>query len=409
MENQINNFIILLTNFLHRDSQLVLEEPVEWDKIMSHARKHNMQGIVFEMAVQYMDFKKLKKYDSYFWETARIIAGQVFRTREFLELYSKFAENNIFPIVLKGIVCRKLYGEFRDRRPSGDEDILICKEEFEKTKQILEANNYKMAECELTKEKINTIQEVSFYNKQTGSHIEVHLNVMGTNNLLNKKMSNCFRNVFDTYILMEEQGVEFRTLNHTDHVLYLIMHAFKHFIYTGFGIRQVIDILLYIEKYGDCCDWDYIKKTVTEIHAEYFVSDLIHIGNKYLGFSLKMWKEEKCTEALFEDIISNGIFGEKSPAKSMSALVISSAVDDFEKKKKSSTFKWILRSIFPGKEWLAVNVPEARKKPWGILGAYFKRWKKAFTFFYGERVSLVGESMRISGKRVALIRKYEII
>jgi len=399
----------LLTNFLHKDSQLVLEEPVEWDEIMCHARKHNMQGIVFEMAVQYMDFKKLKKYDSYFWETARIIAGQVFRTREFLELYSKFAENDIFPIVLKGIVCRKLYGEFRDRRPSGDEDILICKEEFEKTKQILEENNYKMAECELTKEKINTIQEVSFYNKQSGFHIEVHLNVMGTNNLLNKKMSNCFRNVFDTYILMEEQGVEFRTLNHTDHVLYLIMHAFKHFVYTGFGIRQVIDILLYIEKYGDCCDWDYIKKTVTEINAEYFVSDLIHIGNKYLGFSLKLWKEEKCTEALFEDIISSGIFGEKSPAKSMSALVISSAVDDFEKKKKSSIFKWILRSIFPGKEWLAVNVPEAQKKPWGILGAYFKRWKKAFTFFYGGRVSLVGESMRISGKRVALIRKYEII
>ena len=34
-------------------------------------------------------------------------------------------------------------------------------------------------------------------------------------------------------------------------ILYLLLHAFKHFLHSGFGIRQVSDIILFSEKYRD--------------------------------------------------------------------------------------------------------------------------------------------------------------
>ena len=56
-----------------------------------------------------------------------MIAGQVNRTSAFLNLYQELIEGDCKPLVRKGIVCRQLYGEYADHRPSGDEDIISFK------------------------------------------------------------------------------------------------------------------------------------------------------------------------------------------------------------------------------------------------------------------------------------------
>ena len=38
--------------------------------------------------------------------------------------------------MMKGLICRQLYGEYCDHRPSGDEDILIRKAEYKQVQQI---------------------------------------------------------------------------------------------------------------------------------------------------------------------------------------------------------------------------------------------------------------------------------
>ncbi len=71
-----------------------------------------------------------------------IVAGQARRTEAFLSLYKEFVKADIHPIVMKGLICRQLYEEYCDHRPSGDEDILIQKSEFELVQQILVKNGY---------------------------------------------------------------------------------------------------------------------------------------------------------------------------------------------------------------------------------------------------------------------------
>ena len=53
----------------------------------------------------------------------------------------------------------------------------------------------------------------------------------------------------------------------TDHLLYLILHALKHFLYSGFGIRQVCDIALFSERYRDEIDWSRVKTELQSVSA----------------------------------------------------------------------------------------------------------------------------------------------
>lgn len=74
------------------------------------------------------------------------------------------------------------------------------------------------------------------------------------------------------------------TMNHTDHMLFLICHSLKHFIHSGFGIRQICDMVMFANAYGSDIDWPYIMKKLENIHGDVFWINLAAIGERYLGF-----------------------------------------------------------------------------------------------------------------------------
>ena len=91
---------------------------------------------------------------------------------------------------------------------------------------------------------------------------------------------------------------------------YLICHAFKHFLHSGFGIRQVCDIILFANAYGDAIDWERVLKQCREIQADLFAAALFGIGEKYLTFDperahyTESWREIQVdeTDEIIDDI-----------------------------------------------------------------------------------------------------------
>ena len=77
--------------------------------------------------------------------------------------------------MMKGLICRQLYGEYCDHRPSGDEDILIRKAEYKQVQQIPQEIGYRPKYQGVTETQLDDLQEVTFYNRQTGLSIEVHV------------------------------------------------------------------------------------------------------------------------------------------------------------------------------------------------------------------------------------------
>ena len=106
-------------------------------------------------------------------------------------------------------------------------------------------------------------------------------------------MNTYFKDVFSKKFCVTIDGTKIWTMRPTDHLLFLILHALKHLMSSGFGIRQALDIYLFIQKYSADIDWDYISTSLKENQGESFFADLICIGNRYLGFHIALSYKSK--------------------------------------------------------------------------------------------------------------------
>ena len=398
-----NLFNILSSALWNKKVELV--EPIDYDAILRIAGSHQILAVVFEKLCENEDFKKSTVYSKAYMEVMMTVIGQTQRTKIFLDVYRRLNNLEIYPIVMKGLICRSLYGKYEDHRPSSDEDILVLPEDFYKTCEFFKSEGY---ESNMNPDEIdlNELQAISFFNKN-GGHFEVHVNPIGKGNELSTLMDSYFHNVFKDSIEEEIHGVKIRTMSYTNHFLFLIFHAYRHFIGSGFGIRQVVDMLLFQENYEDEIDWKYIKDALKKTKAESFFADLVFIGNEYLGFKLLIHGEICCPDELLADLMSNGVFGNDSNAKIMAGTMTSMAVKNSEEGNIKNGS--IIKSIFPSKKYMLKDNPELNEKPWRLPFAWAQRWGRFIKRNKSNGGNLAVESMDIGNRRIALLKKYNII
>lgn len=405
MRAQGENLLSILNSAVHGKS-LSLQEPVDYEALFKLAREQNVQAIVGEVLCQDPEFMKVPLYPQAIKETMELVMGQSSRTSVFLELYRALDAAGVRPLVMKGIVCRELYGELRDHRPSGDEDILIRPEEFRTVQQVMADCGYEMEWQEASDRQLEQIQEVTFENFDSGLHVEVHTNPIGHESGIRRKMNGLFASAFEGPRKLEIDGTVLWTMNHTDHFLFLVLHAFKHMLTSSFGIRQVLDILLYEEAYGDSIRWDYVEKSLKQVHAWLFFSDLIQIGNQYLGFDLPRAAGPVCPEDLMEDLLSNGIFGSTEQRFRTAASITSAALDAGSGRNRLVT---ILHSGFPSLEFMVGRNPELADKPWLLPLCWIKRWGRYIRYNRKNGGHLAAQSIAVSQQRIRLLKKYRIL
>ena len=351
-------------------------------------------------------------------ETVQMIKTQVIRqvmmqsrmTEEFLQLYKKLLEQNLTPVVVKGLICRNLYRE-PDYRCSGDEDVLIPKEQFKGCSEVFAANGMEMLEPDMNPDEEG---EVPFYKVGGMLHIELHKELFSSESEAYGNLNSLFEGVFDRKIQEEIHGVPVYTMCHTDHLLYLILHAFKHFLHSGFGIRQVCDIVIYAEAHGAEIDWAYLLEKCREIHADVFTASLFDIGKKELSFDPEkacypeIWSSiEVDGSDLLEDLLEGGVFGDSSMSRKHSSNITLQAVTEDKKGKKAGAS--LIQSLFPDRKYMERTYTYLKKYPFLLPAA----WASRIRNYLKESKNMGGndamESIEIGNHRVDLMKKYKII
>lgn len=409
MDYQTLNFCKLIKNVIHPNNESRLAEDVNWARLVELAKEHNLLPFFMEEATKYPLYTNRHQYENEMNQALGIVGAQVRRTNAFLQLYEAFAESDIYPIVVKGIVCRTLYGSLSDHRPSGDEDILIRPTEYWKAKEVLNANGFVSEFTKETEAQLELLQEISFYHPTKKLHIELHLNSLGRETEVRSQMSDCFTKVFDNYMEMKINGVKIRTMNHQDHFLFLVLHAFRHFTAGGLGIRQMMDILLYLEAYGQEIDLKKICEVLNMFHANTFFADMIHIGNMHLGFKFSVMEEPNCPQELLEDMICCGVFGNKTQAERTAIVTTMAATENRWKKKSTNNIVFIWKSIFPSFAVMREHYPYLEEKPWLLPVEWIRRWGRFLKHNRQNNGNLAVESMRISQRRINLLKKYDLV
>ena len=392
-----NEEILLLRSLANQ-----INEPLDsfnMKAVFTQAKRHGVLPLCYENLNQSQDFCS-EKYVVVQSKVFSIVFSQVKRTESFRKIYRTILENGIKPLVLKGIICRQLYGDLCDHRPSGDEDILVRKEDYFHLAEILEENGY-VAEEKVTPKTLSGKQEITFRNPN-GLNIEVHLNIIGTENKRRRKMNKYFDNAFDKAIVIEIEGQKYYTLNYTENYIYLFYHLFKHFAMTGVGLRQLLDLFKFAEAYGEKIDWSAVHEAIVAINAHNLYGDLVEIGNQYWGFSLSNPFGRRHPERLLDDIFFSGAYGNNTSEQRGSKVKVMAAIET-----EGGNLK--LRMIFPTIEAMRehytvlYNHPYLLPVMWVVrIARYVFRSKTGKTYD-------VSKSEQIADRKIKLLKDYGII
>ena len=153
---------------------------------------------------------------------------------------------------------------------------------------------------------------------------------------------------------MEVDG--FLTMPPHEHLLYLILHAYKHFVYSGIGLRQFCDIGLWARAYHDRIDWQRLHDQCAGVHAATFAAAAFRIARTYLGIDFDLpglWDGDVDVEPLLHDTLCGGVYGSNSYTRLHSSTVTLNAVKASRTGGKSS----VLRTVFPKRAYLERRYP----------------------------------------------------
>ncbi len=333
------------------------------------------------------------------------VSRQALQENEFLNLILFLRERGLEPVVMKGALCRALYPRPL-LRPSVDDDVLIPGDQGPAYHQALLDFGMTADDPDVDPE---TAWELSYHKPNSPLYVEVHKALFAPDSNSFTRFNEPFPGAVDRAVRAQVQDVELLTLEPTEHLLFLILHAFKHFLHSGFGLRIVTDICLFTWRYGDRVDFPRIHEVCAQLRCDAFVAAIYRIGEQYFDLPIpeQFAMENIDIGPILADILASGLHGAEID-RLHSANITLRAVSD-RNEGRVPVASGLRATVFPSAEKLSGRYPYLQRHPWLLpaawvsrLGTYFRTRKK-----YGEQSPT--ESLRIGRERVELLREYHII
>lgn len=398
MEREYHSFLNVLKFAMHHRPEDIPEPMTlaQWQRIFALAQAHKLLPLFYEAACTHSDPALAPLLASVRRQSLMQVMEQTVKTEDFLQLYRRLSAAGYSPLVVKGISCRNLYPN-PDLRPSSDEDLLVPPSQFQAVEALLQ-------EFGLTSVSRQE-DEVSFRKPDSPLHIELHRKLFPSEQQAYSHLNDLFEDIFSRSLRTGIQDVSIAVPDHTDHLLYLICHSLKHFLHSGFGIRQVCDLLLFTQTHAGELDWPRIIVACRDIRCVFFVSALFRIGTRHLGFDpnalgIPPFLRDMETDELplLADILESGIYGSSTLERQRSSNITLNAMT--ENPRGGS----LAASLFPGTRQLQGRYPYLKKHPWLLPVAWASRMVR-----YVKSPSHARETLAIGAKRLALLEQYDLI
>ena len=285
-------------------------EIVNWDKLLEEARQHSVTSLIYSSINKSSIIKSLDKERMNSFKKQALYSGinQVRHIKQTAEILKELQEESIEVIVLKGLVVRYLYPN-PDLRTMSDADIIVHKDDLERISEILVKMNYKQTK----------------YEDEHGAHIVFNkenscIEVQWT--LLNEdffKGDRSFEDsLWDNAMTVKVGEAEALSLSWEDLAVHLCVHMASHFSHKGFGVRQLCDLVLVVEKKAKEIDWIGFNEKIKKCKLEKFTAAIFNVCKKL--FNMEIPKElssiydinEKTINLVIDDIFESGVFGNKN-------------------------------------------------------------------------------------------------
>ena len=365
------------------------------------AKKHNLVSLMAQ-AMEKMGFES----DSDIWkrwlkEKNQLIYKSVLMDVEREAIQNFFEENNIWYMLLKGMVIRKYYPA-PELREMADNHILFDNKYSKEVYDFMTARGYKSDDYNKGYH--------DEYLKPPAYNFEMHRQLVSSKE--RPKWYEYYKDV-KSILINDANGKNQFYFSDNDFYVYFIVHTYKHFLNSGMGLRTVLDVYLYLNNLQDKLDFDYIEEQLKKLDAYDFEQTFRSLTFKMFGENAKEGnaaadelqdsfdakeqdmlresfdakKQDKLCGSFdakeqdkwwnsFDDkehdmlsyILDAGTYGnlENSVAHKM-------GYTKGEKKKASDKAKYIFRRLFPSMDTIEEFFPFFYKHKWAIPFLYIYR------------------------------------
>ena len=374
-------------------------EKVDWPAIFTLANQQKLLPILFETVRK---MPAAEESAALFAVTKQQVIGQVLnqtvRSAEFTELYHKLRSAGLHPIVVKGQLCSRLY-PLKDHRISADDDLYIPDAEFMTCHEQLLVNGLT---TDTPADELATADEVTYTKKDSPLYIELHRHLFDSSEDAHDELNHFFADLKP----VEMDG--FLAMPPHEHLLYLILHAYKHFVRSGIGLRQFCDIGLWAQEYHAEIGWQRLHDQCASVHAATFAAAAFRIARGYLGIDFDLpapWDASIDVEPLLHDTLCGGVYGSNDYTRLHSSTVTLNAVKASRTGEKSS----VLSTVFPKREYLERRYPYLKKRPYMLPVA----WVQRIAHYASEKQSgadnSASGSIKLAKERIELMKMYNVI
>jgi hypothetical protein len=334
-----------------------------WNEIYDEALAHEVHTLIYPIL---SDFSPELKPDNNLmskWkrETFLSAAEQINHMEMISKVFTRFHEEDIPVIALKGLVIRDYYPQ-PELRTMGDADILVKNKDIKKAKKVLKEMGYCGGE--------DSIKHIHYYH-ETSLSLELHWVITEQDD--KKELSDFTEQVWKHAIHTNLCGVPVLALSTEDQLVHLFIHALTHLRTSGFGLRQICDIVLFMEANDQSINWPLVMDMLNEYHIHNFFFLIINVCSQLFQYVVpNEVQDNKChvpdtmTHIVIEEIIHSGVYGRRSYEQETSVRInkyIHVTGETVTKEAGGNKFKNIILFVFPSHKKLNYQYKYAKKIP----------------------------------------------
>lgn len=194
-----------------------------------------------------------------------------------------------------------------------------------------------------------------------------------------------------------------------DYFIYLCFHLAKHLYSSGVGVRQFMDIAVFLNHYMQNMDWEYIYNELNKLKLKKFFDYMIYICQKWFHVNARFLQisqiDNTVVDKLEEYILSGGTFGFERDANIR--RLRKGYTSKSSNRQVFVTMRALCKLVFLDRKSMEDFLPALEKFPFLLPIAWMKRWwillhqkervKKSLDNF-GENISEAEEQWKLLKK-----------
>ena len=272
----------------------------DWSALFAESKAQAVAPLVFSSISQYCtDAEAFQE-----WKAVTIRSLQKNRIIQFEhgQLHQLLTEHGIPYTIIKGCASARDYPDPL-LRAMGDVDFLIPDAHWEQTRELLVRQGFTVSGEDHD-------FHMAFHKNKFS--MEMHHEPFGLKGKGTAALQGLVPELVDKSVLVDCDGVVFRMPDPFGHGTVLLLHAYRHLIDTGIGVRHLCDWATFISRFTESQFVEIFQERFEALGIWKLAQIFSATASRYLSIPYQTWmgeNDEQTCQMLMVDIFDGGNFG----------------------------------------------------------------------------------------------------